>query len=105
MNHPLIEDFDGTLKVLVEAEFDMKHYALVEGIETVTYRYKNLWNRSQKTVNRKPTYFVLWGNDADLRKRGCTELRTLTGRKITQSSAIKHLHQFIKAGKRLKFKN
>lgn len=105
MNHPLIEDFDGTLKVLIEAEFDNKHYALVEGIETVTYRYSNLWHRNKKTVDRKATYYILWGNDADLQKRGCTELRTPSGRKITQSSAIKQLHQFIKAGKHLKFKN
>ena len=54
--------------------------------------------------NVKPDYYVYWRNsEEDIRTSGRTLLRTPSGRKVSQSRAIKILHEMIAASKYLKF--
>jgi len=51
-----------------------------------------------------PTYFVYWGsNNSNMEQAGREEIRTLTGRKVSQKTAIRKFTQMIGAAKYLTF--
>lgn len=53
---------------------------------------------------QKPTYFVYWGNtDSNLEQAGREEIRTPTGRKVSQKTAIRKFLQMVEASKYLTF--
>ena len=52
----------------------------------------------------KPTYFVYWSNaESNVEEAGREELRTPSGRKISESSAIKKFLEMVEASKYLTF--
>jgi hypothetical protein len=53
---------------------------------------------------QKPTYFVYWGStNSNLEQAGREELRTPSGRKVSQKTAIKKFTQMVEAAKYLTF--
>ena len=53
---------------------------------------------------QKPTYFVYWGStNSNLEQAGREELRTPSGRKVSQKTAIKKFTQMVEASKYLTF--
>ena len=56
------------------------------------------------SYNVKPDYYIYWRNiGEDIRTAGRTLLRTPSGRKVSQSKAIKILHNMTAASKQLTF--
>jgi hypothetical protein len=52
----------------------------------------------------KPDFYTYWGNAGEsIQNYGRTLLRTKSGRKISQSRAVKILHKMIAASKQLTF--
>lgn len=53
---------------------------------------------------QKPTYFVYWSNaNSNLEQAGREEIRTSTGRKVSQKTAVKKFTQMVEAAKYLTF--
>lgn len=52
----------------------------------------------------KPDFYIYWRNaDEDILFSGRTLVRTKSGRKVTQSRAVKILHEMVAASKQLTF--
>jgi len=52
----------------------------------------------------KPTYFVYWGNgESNMEQAGREELRTPSGREISQKTAIRKFLEMVEASKYLTF--
>lgn len=52
----------------------------------------------------KPTYFVYWSNaESDVEQAGREEIRTPTGRKVSQKTAIRKFLEMVEASKYLQF--
>lgn len=52
----------------------------------------------------KPDFYTYWGNVGEpIQSYGRTLLRTRSGRKVSQSRAVKILHEMVKASKQLTF--
>ena len=52
----------------------------------------------------KPTYFVYWSNaKSNVEQAGREEIRTPTGRKVSQKTAIKKFLEMVEASKYLQF--
>jgi len=52
----------------------------------------------------KPTYFVYWSNaESDVEQAGREEIRTPTGRKVSQKTAIRKFLEMVQASKYLTF--
>jgi hypothetical protein len=105
----LVKTLSYSKEVILEVESNGNYFTLVSspyalGYDTLGNQvYK--WNFTKNRSKIRRTFYVLWGSSPSLSDRGVTSMLTPKGNPMTQSGAIKKMHQMIRSTKHINFRN